>query len=205
MRPRMHTILDLAGSALVAILSIATETFAAAAPSQRTVRVANVRALEAALATANRAGGFTTIEVATGVYPLDHTLDVEAPGITIEGASGARDAVVIEGDGMSAKARIGNVIRVAASQFELKDVTLQRSRFHLIQVAGETGAEAPRIHDCILRDAYEQMLKVSLDPARPQVTSNDGSVENCVFDGGHEWGQPFRDAAARYLARLLVD
>lgn len=26
------------------------------------------------------------------------------------------------------------------------------------------------------------------------------AVENCVFDGGHEWGEGFREAAGRYLA-----
>jgi predicted esterase len=27
-------------------------------------------------------------------------------------------------------------------------------------------------------------------------------VENCVFDGGHEWGSAFVDAASRYLSRM---
>ena len=31
------------------------------------------------------------------------------------------------------------------------------------------------------------------------------SVENCVFEGGHEWGSDFRESASRYLARLSVD
>ena len=26
------------------------------------------------------------------------------------------------------------------------------------------------------------------------------TVENCVFEGGHEWGEAFRQAAGRYLA-----
>jgi predicted esterase len=29
------------------------------------------------------------------------------------------------------------------------------------------------------------------------------SVESCVFDGAHEWGGQFREAAARYLAGLI--
>jgi predicted esterase len=29
------------------------------------------------------------------------------------------------------------------------------------------------------------------------------SVESCVFDGAHEWGSDFREAAARYLAGLI--
>ena len=28
------------------------------------------------------------------------------------------------------------------------------------------------------------------------------TVENCVFDGGHEWGEPFRQAAGTYLTQI---
>jgi predicted esterase len=28
------------------------------------------------------------------------------------------------------------------------------------------------------------------------------AVDSCVFEGGHEWGEPFRQAASRYLGRL---
>jgi len=83
---------------------------------------------------------------------------------------------------MSHTARIGNVIRVAARNFRLSDVTLQKSGFHLIQIAGESDADAPVIRNCILRDAYQQMIKVSSDPAVPGVSSDNGLVENCLFE-----------------------
>ncbi len=66
--------------------------------------------------------------------------------------------------------------------FSSSDVTLQRSRWHLIQIAGEANADYPVVKNCILRDAYEQMLKVTLDPANPTVTSDNGLVENCIFE-----------------------
>ena len=31
----------------------------------------------------------------------------------------------------------------------------------------------------------------------------DVAVESCVFDGGHEWGEPFYTAAARHLRDVL--
>jgi hypothetical protein len=83
---------------------------------------------------------------------------------------------------MSDTARVGNIIRVAASNFQLSNVTLQKSGFHLIQIAGETNAGSPVIRNCVLRDAYQQMLKVSNDPASPGVSSNNGLVENCIFE-----------------------
>jgi predicted esterase len=29
-------------------------------------------------------------------------------------------------------------------------------------------------------------------------------VESCVFDGGHEWGNEFYEAAGRFLARQIT-
>lgn len=181
----------LATCVLPACLALASLSFAQPPSSRPPLPITNALQLQRALAEANRSGGNVTLLLADGTYAVTDTLDVEAPRITIAGQAGHRARVVIQGDAMSPNARIGNLIRVAASHFELHDVTLQRSRYHLIQIAGEAGAQAPHIHDCILRDSYEQMLKVSISAAHPTVTSNDGLIENCIFEYtagiGPEW------------------
>ena len=144
--------------------------------------MSTVEQLQGAVSTANGRGGNTSIVLADGVYTLTGTLYVNAPNIVIRSGSGRRERVTVQGDAMSANARVGNLIRVAASGFQLRGVTLQRSGYHLIQVAGETNADAPVIRDCVLRDAYQQMLKVTRDPANPSVVSDGGLVENCVFE-----------------------
>lgn len=150
--------------------------------AQTTVNVSTVAQLQNAVNAANSAGGNTTISVADGTYTLNATIQINAPNISIVGQSGAREKVIIQGDAMSSSARVGSVILVMASNFQLSDVTLQKSRYHLIQVAGELNADAPVIKNCILRDAYEQMLKVSNDASKPTVTSDNGVVENCIFE-----------------------
>lgn len=147
-----------------------------------TITVGTVAELQNAVATANSSGGNTTIVVRDGTYTLSDTLYVNTPNVTITSQSGDRTKVVIQGDAMSSSAKVGNVIRVAASNFQLSDVTLQKSKWHLIQIAGETDADAPVIKNCILRDAYEQMLKVTVDTANPSITSDNGRVENCIFE-----------------------
>ncbi|MEI2782848.1 MAG: hypothetical protein V9H25_16990 [Candidatus Competibacter sp.] len=139
-----------------------------------TITVGTVDELQNAVATANSLGGNTTIAMRDGTYTLSDTLYVNAPNVAIVGQSGDRTKVIIQGDAMSGSAKVGNVIRVAASNFQLSDVTLQKSKWHLIQIAGETNADAPVIKNCILRDAYEQMLKVTVDTANPSVTSDNG-------------------------------
>lgn len=147
-----------------------------------TITVGTVAELQNAVATANSSGGNTTIVVRDGTYTLSDTLYVNTPNVTITSQSSDRTKVVIQGDAMSSSAKVGNVIRVAASNFQLSDVTLQKSKWHLIQIAGETNADAPVIKNCILRDAYEQMLKVTVDTANPSITSDNGRVENCIFE-----------------------
>lgn len=146
------------------------------------VTVATAAELQSAVATANNLGGNTKIVVRDGTYTLNDTLYVNVPNVAIVGQSSDRTKVIIQGDAMSSAAKVGNVIRVAASNFQLSDITLQKSRWHLIQIAGETNADAPVIKNCILRDAYEQILKVSNDPANSNVTSDNGLVENCIFE-----------------------
>ncbi len=147
-----------------------------------TINVDTVGELEAAVVAANGAGGDTTIIVADGTYTLSDTLYVNAPDITIRSASGNRAAVVIQGDAMSSSASIGNLIRVAADGFRIEDLTLRRSGWHLIQVAGETGADGMVVSNLVLQDAYEQMIKGSYNAAVPGSGSDNGVVEDCLFE-----------------------
>lgn len=173
------------GYKLLMILVAAIELMVGAskvAAQTSTVTVSNAAELQNAVAAANAAGGNRTILLLDGTYTLIDTIYVNTPGVTIAGASGNRQAVVIQGDAMSPGAQVGNVIRVAASNFKLQDLTVQKSRWHLIQIVGEQNADSPIIRNCILRDSYEQMVKVSFDTATPGVTSDNGLVENCIFE-----------------------
>lgn len=154
---------------------------AMAANAQTTINVSSAAQLQSAVQTANSAGGNRIIAVADGTYTLSDTLYVNAPNVSIIGVSGNRQNVVIQGTGMSETASVGTVIRVAASGFQLRYVTLQKSKFHLIQIVGENNADAPSIRDCILRDAYQQIIKVSIG-SDPGVTADNGLVENCLFE-----------------------
>jgi hypothetical protein len=147
--------------------------------AQSTVEVSSASQLQAALSNANNAGGNVIISVNDGTYTLSDTLYVNAANITIKGKSGNRANVIIQGDSMASGARVGNVIRVAASNFKLDAVTLQKSGWHAIQIAGESNADGPIITNCILRDTYEQLVKVTKSAS---AVSDNGRIENCLFE-----------------------
>jgi hypothetical protein len=152
------------------------------AGAQTEVVVGTAAELQSAVANANSAGGNRRIVVRDGTYTLTDTLYVNSSNVKIVGQSGDRTKVVIQGDAMSENSRVKNVIRVAGSNFELSDITLQKSGWHLIQVVGDDNADNTLIRNCILRDAYEQMIKVTFNTSVPSVVSDNGRVENCLFE-----------------------
>ena len=129
-----------------------------------TITVNSESELRSAVGVANDSGGNTIILVSDGVYTLTDTLYINTPNVTISGKTGNRANVIIQGDAMSGNANVGNLLRVAGSGFKLNGLTLRRSGWHLIQIVGESNADSPEITNCIMQDAYEQMIKVSVEP-----------------------------------------
>jgi hypothetical protein len=169
-------------AAVRGVLGLALLLAVQQAGSQTVIQVDSASELHQAVEAANSAGGNRTISLADGTYSLNDTLYINAANITLEGASGDPELVTIQGDAMSSSASIGNVIRVAGDNFALRGITLQKSRYHLIQIAGEADADSPHISNCIMRDAYEQLIKVSVDEGNLSVSSDGGIVENCLFE-----------------------
>ena len=147
-----------------------------------TVNVSTAAELEAAVDGANSRGGDRTIVLADGRYTLNSGLYIDAPRVTLRSQSGDPQNVIIEGTEMGDSSSVGNVITVADDFFTLDGITVQNSKYHAIQIRGELDADSPVIRNCILRDANEQILKVSVDVNNTAISSDNGIVENCLFD-----------------------
>ena len=143
------------------------------------VTVRNAAELQSAVSAAN-SGGDTDIKLEDGTYTLDHALWVEAEGVTVSSVSGNRSAVAIEGAGMNGS--VSHVFGVAGSNFTLQNVTLRKVANHAIQIHGEMNVNSPIIRNVHIQDTYEQMIKVSYDASQPNNGSQNGLVENCLFE-----------------------
>jgi hypothetical protein len=150
--------------------------------SAQTINVGTAAALQSAVASANSSGGNTTIVLADGTYTLSNTLYINAPNVTLTSQSGDRTRVVIQGDAMSSNAVVKMIFRVDANNFTVRNITMQRVGWHVIQVVGNDNVDYVTISNCVLRDAYEQILKITNDPANPNVTGDNGIVENSLFE-----------------------
>jgi len=145
-------------------------------PSGAIVRVSTVDQLQAAI---SGLAANTTVLVADGTYHLTQTLNISAAAshVTIRGASGNRDAVVLTGGGMTPTG--GNLSHIfqlfGATDVTIADMTLEDVYYHLVQVHGEQGATRPSLYNLHLLDAGEQFVKVSTD-GTSGLYSDDGLV-----------------------------
>jgi hypothetical protein len=125
--------------------------------------VTTVSELYSAVGKANSGSGDKTILVADGTYTLDSgSLVLSADGITVRSLSGFRDAVILEGQGMSSTA-VRQIFQVAADDVTIESLTLRLVKNHAIQVHGEPpyDADAVVLRDLRIEDTGEQMVKVS--------------------------------------------
>lgn len=120
----------------------------------------------------------TAIFLNDGTYQLNRTLVIKSPHLMLLSMSGNPYKVVLKGKGTKATASVDNLIYIASTSVVLDGLTLTDSPNHLIQFAGEAGANAPIVRNSILQNAYEQLIKVTGTGAN---SVNHGVVEHCIF------------------------
>ncbi len=176
-------------------------------PTGTVIQVSTVAELQSAVSnlTSN-----STILIVDGVYDLSNTLIIDGgvTDVTLRGASGNREAVVLRGRGM-ANSSYGNtphgfLIR-KSNRVTIADLTIRDFYFHNVQIQGEQDAQATRLYNLKLIDAGEQLVKVS-SGGPPAPYADDGIVE-CSYlgytDRSRDWYTNGVDvlAGARWVIR----
>jgi len=161
---------------------IAVECFGHTRPSnsQLSISVGTSTELYAAINQANETGHIKIV-LQSGRYPIPQTLNILKPHISLVSATLDPLSTLLVGTGMRQTATVGNIIRVSAPYFILDGISLEQSSNHLIQIAGESNADFPILRNCILKDSYEQLVKVSYN-RNTGIASDGGLVENCHFE-----------------------
>jgi hypothetical protein len=157
----MITLVLIPPSSAIAPRAVASEGDAALCPplpppTGPTVTVATVTDLETAV---NTALSGTTILVADGTYVLDGVyLRFTTPHVTLRGASGNRESVVLDGDYVT-----GEIIQIVASHVTIADLTLREAYYHPIHVTSSDSADTtdPLIYNVHIVDPGEQAIKIN--------------------------------------------
>ena len=153
----------------------------AAAPSLQTIHVNNAAQLYKAVHKANHAKSATSIVLADGRYNITQRLSFTGSHIHLTSLSGDPSLVILSGQGMKKSPSAEILIDVSGSNINLSGFTLEQSANHLIQVRAEKNADNFSLSNCVLRDSYEQLLKVSSSPS-DNLFSDNGSIKNCLFE-----------------------
>ena len=155
-------------------------------PTGRVVNVANVKELQAAVA-GMQSGD--TVLIAPGTYVLPTTLGIDGgkagpkTKVTLRGATGRRDDVVIRGAGMGNKAVTHGIYVGNAQDVLIADLSIGDVFNHPIMLNGPAGVTRVHVYNCRLFDAGEQFVKVS--PSKPDGSGtgvDDCSVRYCVIE-----------------------
>lgn len=158
-----------------------TTELSMAAGEYQQISVADTSSLMGAIDKANRSGQ-TEIVLEKGVYPLQNRLVFKKDNIHLRSQSGNPTDVVLRGNGMSKQPNTEVLIDVQADHITISSITLERSGNHLIQVRAEADADYFLLTNSILRDSYEQMLKVSAGTERGGPYSDFGIVRQTIFE-----------------------
>jgi hypothetical protein len=124
----------------------------------------------------NSASPGDTILMKDGTYTVNngYGAQVRKDNIVIKSLSNNRNNVIVTGGGMSGGANYG--FWIPAHNVTIQSITIQEVTNHCIQTDADN--HKLRVIDCILRNGYEQLLKV---PAGTGM-SDSGLVEGCLFE-----------------------
>ncbi|WOJ98303.1 right-handed parallel beta-helix repeat-containing protein [Congregibacter brevis] len=153
------------------------------------ISVDSSSSLHAAVSIANGQGR-TIISLEAGEYRISSVLRIDGDYITLRSAHGNPDEVKISGGGMRSTPNVNNLVEVSGSHVTITGVTLQEAGNHLVQLRGERDADYFTLTNSVLRNSFQQLLKVSSEP--DSVPSADfGVVRNTDFYYSEELGPNF--------------
>ncbi len=101
------------------------------------------------------------IVLAPGTYKLDTCIHLNTPGITLRGATGNRDDVVLQGPGMNVEAHPMEGIAINTDDITISDLTVAGFWWNGIHIRGENDADRTRIRNVKTLNCGERHIKGS--------------------------------------------
>ncbi len=100
----------------------------------------------------------TTILVSAGTYNLQNIVHVVNSGLTIRGATGNRDDVILDAGGMGTGLTHGILIDVDADDVTIADLTIRNAGEHGVSIQG---SDRPTLYNLHIVDTGSQLVKVN--------------------------------------------
>ncbi|MBC7353977.1 MAG: right-handed parallel beta-helix repeat-containing protein [Thermogutta sp.] len=159
-------------------LPIAATLFRAAPPlPAATEPVIRVRTVGELFKAVEHAKEGTTILLSPGRYVLPRRLDIRTDRVTLRGASGRRQDVILDGG----PHQLGELLAIhGCSDVVIADLTIENVRWNGIKLDTDSGVHRVTIYNCILHNIWQRAVKGVRVPAT--VARPEGSrVMYCLF------------------------
>jgi hypothetical protein len=146
-------------------------------PSGEVIRASTVDELFAA-AEKVKPGG--TILLADGRYAMPRYFELHTDRVTLRGASGDRDRVVLDGS----TSRHGELVGISrCSGATIADLTIQNIKWNGFKINSDLGATRVTLHNCVIHNIWQRGVK---GPAVPRDRLVDGKpvdcrIQHCLF------------------------
>lgn len=146
-------------------------------PTGNVVYVSNVSELHNRI---DNATAGTTIMINPGTYYTTKNLAPRA-GVTIRGATGNRDDVVLVGAGMLNSGNKRHVFWLRYSDITIADLTIRDAYYHGIQIAAENQTDRIWLRNLKILDCGERFIKGSTNN-NPAYSPDDVVIEYCWLE-----------------------
>ena len=120
-----------------------------------------------------------TILLENGNYKNAVNLIISHPRTLIKSRNQNASSVILSGNGMSFSKDVNVIFDIRAKNVTIAHLTLEKTSHHLIHVRGEFGSDGFKLTNSILRDSYQQLLKVT--GSNSSKFSDRGIVRKNVF------------------------
>ena len=146
-------------------------------PVGQIIKVSSVQGLVKAVDEV-RPGG--TILLADGHYEMPHYIEITTDNVSMRGASGHRERVVIDGG----KSRDGELVGIrGCSGVTIADLTIQNTQYNGFKINSETDVQKLTIYNCIIHNIWQRGVKGVKVPKenREAVRPRHCRVQYCMF------------------------
>ena len=146
-------------------------------PAGQVIRVSTVEELFAASGDVHPGG---TILLADGHYRMPRYFELRTDDVTLRGASGNRDNVILDG----AESPHGELVGVrACSGVTIADLTIQNIRHNGFKINSNHGVHRVTIHNCVIHNIWQRGVKgVRVPKDRPDIQPpRDCRIQHCLF------------------------
>jgi len=143
----------------------------------QTIEVSSVQGLIKAVDQVKTGG---TILLADGHYLMPHYIELKTDNVSLRGATGHRERVVIDG----ARSRDGELIGVTGcSGVTIADLTIQNTQYNGFKINSDTNVQRLTIYNCIIHNIWQRGVKGVKVPKenREAVRPKHCRVQYCLF------------------------